>query len=559
MGRIAATAKVVLVLLLSSLSFVDSKVDDVTYCVVPPTVHVRQNDTCDSMSGITRDAINWAGMKGEQEAIQIIAEGLPSAANMTSYLSIQFSDLTQQFGVGQISKDALHWWQVGYVNCKTTTRYPGSGGGWRPDPLLMPTVNNNITLEAIVTQPLWLTIHIPPTAIAGEYVGRIAITVQSNGATMFTDIPIYLVVWDILLPELKTANFSSAFSFDTNALKDYYRNVSNMKFDYYNMLVDQRVANNDLYQGIPSPDEDYEFLFKAGVQYMGLVDVDAIRSMIMNDGEERLRGTCHNYTSDEVDKVIAYLDPYVEKYDKLGYLGNMFVYGFDEVSEDCVDSITKMFGEIKSKWPTLTTMAAINFIPPTTLPLDIWVLQYEYYDKEKTASWIKSGKKQWWYHCIEPSGDAYLNSFIERPLMEIRLLYWLASSEQVDGWLYYAIDLWKRLPFTNATLQRLDDTARTNFDPANYIWYPDTSIFANGDGYFIYPGPDGPIPTVRLQNFRDGFEDIELLRMLHLNTTQQLVEPLVRSPTNFTLDPYLLEQTRRKAAQLVMKKSHLTP
>lgn len=533
------------------LSFIHGRAYDTTLCVVPATVHVRQNDTCNSMSGITRDAVNWAGMKGEQEAIQVMLEGVPLAANMTSNLSIEFSDLTQQFGVGQINKDMLQWWQVGYVNCKETTRYPGSGGGWRPDPLLMPT-DNKIILEANVTQPLWVTIHIPATAIAGEYVGSIVVIIQNDGAAMATTIPIYLVVWDITLPELKSANFSSAFSFDPNALKSYYGNVDTMKFNYYKMLVDQRVANNDLYQGVPSADEDYDYLSKAGVQYMALVDVDAVQ--MSSGGSEKLRGACKNYSDDEVNKVINYLEPYVEKYNKLGYLGNLFVYGFDEVAEECVDSITKMFGGIKSKWPDITTMAAINFIPPTTLPVDVWVLQYEYYDKEKTAPWINSGKKQWWYHCIEPSKDAYLNSFIERPLLEIRLLYWLASGEPVDGWLYYAIDLWKRVPFSNATLQRLDNTARTNFDPANFIWYPDTSIFANGDGYFIYPGPDGPIPTVRLHNFRDGFEDIELLRMLDLNAIQQLVQPLVRSPTNFTLDPYLLELTRRKAAEMVMKK-----
>ena len=539
------------VLLFSALllSRVDGRVDDTTTCVVPATVHVRQDDTCNSMAGITRDAVNWAGMRGEQEAIQVIVEGLLPEANMTSYLTIDFSELTQQFGVGQIDKTSMQWWQVGYVNCKETTRYPGSGGGWRPDPLLTPT-DNNITLEANVTQPIWITIHIPTTAIAGDYIGQIAVSIRSNGAVMKTVIPIYLVVWDIVLPDLKSAKFSSAFSFDTNSLKDYYGNVSMMKFTYYKMLVDQRIANSDLYQGTPSPDDDYDYLMKAGVQYMGLVDVNSIH---LTSNKERLRGTCMNYTDNEVNKIINYLEPYVEKYDKLGYLSNMFIYGFDEVSEDCIDSITKLFGEIKSKWSEVTTMAAINFVPPPTLPVDIWVLQYEFYDRAKTAPWINSGKKQWWYHCIEPHGIEYLNSFIERPLMEIRLLYWLASSEPVDGWLYYAIDLWRRVPFSNTTLQRLDNTARTNFDPANYIWYPDTSIFANGDGYFIYPGPDGPIPTVRLHNFRDGFEDIELLRMLDVNTTQELVEPLVRSPTNYTLDPYLLELTRRKAAELIMK------
>ena len=537
------------VFVLFLLSYVDG---EIALCVVPATVHVRQNDTCNSMSAITRDAVNWAGMRGEQEAIQIMIEGIPSTANMTSYLSIEFSDLTEQFGVGQINKDALKWWQVGYVNCKVTTRYPGSGGGWRPDPLLTPSINNNITLESNVTQPVWVTIHIPPSTIAGDYVGRITVIIQGSGATMSTTIPVYLVVWDILLPELKTANFSSVFSFDTSALYDYYKDADDMKFHYFDMLVDQRVANTDLYHGVPSLDEDYDFLFKAGVQYMGIVDVDAVLHSVT--GEKQLRGVCHNFTDDEVTKIINHLEPYIVKYNNLGYLDNMFVYGFDEVGEECVESITKMFGQVKSKWPGLSTMAAINFIPPITLPVDIWVLQYEFYDKEKTAPWINSGKKQWWYHCIEPSKDTYLNSFIERPLMEIRLLYWLASGEPIGGWLYYAIDLWKRVPFNNATLQRLENTARTNFDPANYIWYPDTSIFANGDGYFIYPGPDGPIPTIRLHNFRDGFEDIELLRMLDLNNTRQLVQALVRSPTDYTLDPYLLEETRRKAAELVMKK-----
>ena len=540
-------AVMILLLLLSILSRVQAATD---LCVLPSTVHVGQNETCSSLSGITRDAINWAGMKGEQEAIQILVEGVPPSANLSANLSLQFSDLTQQFGVGQIPSSSLQWWQVGYVNCKETTRYPGSGGGWRPDPLLVP-MNGGVLLEADNSQPLWVTITIPSSSLAGNYVGSVSVTVLSNGAGMSTQIPIYLVVWDITLPSLKDAKFPAIFSFSDNALKPYYTNVTAVKQSYYKLLVEQRVASNELYQGVPSPDDDYATLFDAGVQYLGLVDVDGV--VIKVTGQTGLRGACHNYTNDDVNKVINYLQPYIDKYDKLGYLNNMYVYGFDEVAAECTDSIDKMFGGIKNKWPNLTTIAAINFIPPTTLPLDIWVLQYEFYDRQKTAPWIASGKQQWWYHCIEPSKDAYLNSFIERPLLETRLMYWLASTEQVGGWLYYAINLWRRIPSTNATLQRLDNTARTDYDPANYIWYPDTSIFANGDGYFIYPGPDGPIATTRLHNFRDGFEDIELLRMLDLNTTRQLAEPLVRGPTDFTLDPYLLEETRRKAAKLVMK------
>ena len=59
-------------------------------------------------------------------------------------------------------------------------------------------------------------------------------------------------------------------------------------------------------------------------------------------------------------------------------------------------------------------------------------------------------------------------------------------------------------------MERINSTARTDFDPANYVWLPRTDIFANGDGNFVYPSPTGPIPTVRLHNLRDGFEDAEL-------------------------------------------------
>ena len=39
-------------------------------------------------------------------------------------------------------------------------------------------------------------------------------------------------------------------------------------------------------------------------------------------------------------------------------------------------------------------------------------------------------------------------------------------------------------------------------------------FWVNGDGYYMYPGPDGPISTSRLEGIRDALEDMELLRMV---------------------------------------------
>jgi hypothetical protein len=189
---------------------------------------------------------------------------------------------------------------------------------------------------------------------------------------------------------------------------------------------------------------------------------------------------------------------------------------------------------------------------PTDLPLDVWVIQYQMYNASASQSWLKSGKEVWWYHCISPSEEKYLNTFIERPLLETRLLFWLAAANfDISGWLYYAIDLWIGWPKPKTIITRINNTAMTDWDPANYVWLPNHNIFANGDGYFLYPGPKGPLPSVRLHNIRDGFEDVELFRMIPEEKARNLTEALVRGPTDFTLDPEVVERTRRTAAAII--------
>jgi hypothetical protein len=46
-------------------------------------------------------------------------------------------------------------------------------------------------------------------------------------------------------------------------------------------------------------------------------------------------------------------------------------------------------------------------------------------------------------------------------------------------------------------------------------WDPNTFGRYNGDGYLLYPGPDGAAyPSIRLKALRDGFEDYEYMWML---------------------------------------------
>eukprot|EP01043_Picozoa_sp_COSAG02_P032664 COSAG02_NODE_2193_length_9555_cov_102.183481_3_plen_74_part_00 len=58
----------------------------------------------------------------------------------------------------------------------------------------------------------------------------------------------------------------------------------------------------------------------------------------------------------------------------------------------------------------------------------------------------------------------------------------------------------------------------TDFDPASIIWCSQKlyDYWVNGDGYYMYPGPDGPISTSRLEEIRDAL-------VLHLTMFQQTI------------------------------------
>lgn len=63
---------------------------------------------------------------------------------------------------------------------------------------------------------------------------------------------------------------------------------------------------------------------------------------------------------------------------------------------------------------------------------------------------------------------------------------------------------------------------RTDWDPASFGQ-------AHGDGCLLYAGVDGPISTLRLENLRDGLEDLELLAQADPAWAQSLCARVVPS------------------------------
>jgi len=100
---------------------------------------------------------------------------------------------------------------------------------------------------------------------------------------------------------------------------------------------------------------------------------------------------------------------------------------------------------------------------------------------------------------------------IDMPMVNPRLLGWIAWKMQAWGWLTYA---------TMGRWERAWD------EP--YVIYPNTGIRAWGLGLWWYPDPLGPgiLPSIRWETMRDGCEDYEYLKLLADLAQKHEREPL---------------------------------
>ena len=69
----------------------------------------------------------------------------------------------------------------------------------------------------------------------------------------------------------------------------------------------------------------------------------------------------------------------------------------------------------------------------------------------------------------------------------------------------------------------------------------------------MYPGPDGPVSSSRLEVIRDALEDLELFRKVPLDVRKKAVYQLVRNATDHNDDPLNLESVRR----VIGRQAHL--
>jgi hypothetical protein len=124
-----------------------------------------------------------------------------------------------------------------------------------------------------------------------------------------------------------------------------------------------------------------------------------------------------------------------------------------------------------------------------------------------------AGCPSWAYFCCGPR-DAFLQRLLDTPLAKIRMAGWLFHKLGAKGFLHWGYNYW----FTFCTAQMSDP-----FLDASVGAWPGLPA---GDPFVVYPGPDGPIDSLRWEVFADSLQDIALLQSADIAPDHPLLEPL---------------------------------
>ncbi|MBM3498203.1 MAG: DUF4091 domain-containing protein [Armatimonadetes bacterium] len=161
---------------------------------------------------------------------------------------------------------------------------------------------------------------------------------------------------------------------------------------------------------------------------------------------------------------------------------------------------------LKELAPWMPTMDALSEIEYgrrglTDMPIPSIAVTRQYHDE---------GLPSWTYFCCGPRG-AYLNRLLDTPLPKIRAAGWLFHRFQRLGFLHWGYNYW----YKSQTRRLIDPFTATD----GGAW----PGWAFGDTFLVYPGPEGPIDSIRGQVFTESLQDMALLQTVGVEANGRLL------------------------------------
>jgi len=183
----------------------------------------------------------------------------------------------------------------------------------------------------------------------------------------------------------------------------------------------------------------------------------------------------------------AFLRDFAQHMERMGWLGRTNI-AFDERPPDVMEELFRL---VKEHGGGLGTALAGEYSPWFSEVVDDYSVIAPGPPPDACDERRLRGRTTTFYVCCGPPRP---NTFVHSPPIEARLLPWVAFARRADGLLRWAYQSWPTDPW-----RRPDHR------------YPD---WPAGDTFLVYPGPRGPVSSIRWEMLRDGVQDYELFGML---------------------------------------------
>ncbi len=130
----------------------------------------------------------------------------------------------------------------------------------------------------------------------------------------------------------------------------------------------------------------------------------------------------------------------------------------------------------------------------------------------------------WCYYCCGPCDRGYSNRLMAMPSGRNRILGVQLYKYDIVGFLHWGFNFY----YSQHSLRQINPFYETDADEA----------FQSGDSYMVYPGPDGPIRSLRYEVFHDGLQDLRACKLLERYIGKDAVKAILDEGCDIRFDQF---------------------
>ena len=478
-------------------------------------------------------AVRLSLARNEYESFQVVVR--PPEGHDLFNVYAQTGDLVNRAGGSVLAASNLKLSNVDNCPVPMPSYFEGPTGLW-PDAL---PPFKPFKAKGETCTPVWCTLYAPKDTPAGLYSGELTLTSIGLDAV---HIPIEVTVYDFALPD--TPALQTDFGFWAERAVEMCRDAGcelppgTVAARYVDNALAHRITLRESAQ-FPAPAADY--------------------AAELRKFEPRMKGlAAHGATTFSVPASL------IDHPDQLAQ-ANAFVlehglrdHAFCQIADEPAPPTWPALVERMQTWretaPDIRLMISTFGLQPfLAYGTDVWNVHTQIMDTPNNVPILerisKDEKEVWWFVNHYPPRP-YGNFFVDQSAIEHRIVFWQAWALGIKGFHYWAINYCE--PGRDLDQGLLDVTP------------------VNGDGFLVYPGPYGPVNSIRWETIRDGIEDFDYLvlfnkryrRLLAKGGHEALLEraanasdikALVPDLVSFPRDPKNLHDRRDQIAKAIVE------